>query len=52
MIPTPPASLLQWALRGAFWIVVLIMPGGLLLVLIPWLRRHLQKQKNTPCKGH
>jgi len=51
MIPTPPPSLLQWALRGTLWIVALVMPGGLLLALLPWLRQHLQKRKDAPCEG-
>ena len=54
MIPItpPPTSLLQWALRGALWLVALVMPGGLLLVLVPWLRRYVRKHKDAaPCEG-
>ena len=54
MIPTPPppTPLLQWVLRGAFWLTALVMPGGVLLALLPWLRRYVQKHKDAaPCEG-
>ncbi len=44
-------TLLRRARQGAFWLTALLLPGGSLLALLPWLRRYVQKHKDAPCRG-
>jgi len=43
-------TLLRRARQGAFWLTALLLPGGSLLALLPWLRSRAKKHKDAPCE--
>jgi hypothetical protein len=44
-------NLLRRARQSAFWLTALLLPGGSLLALLPWLHhRYAQKHKTEPCE--
>ncbi len=42
-------TLLRRARLGALLLSMLLLPGGSLLALLPFIRSRVQKLKNTPC---
>ncbi|HUO43510.1 MAG TPA: hypothetical protein VMT94_01185 [Burkholderiales bacterium] len=51
MTTAQKTTLLRRLKQGAFWLTALLLPGGSLLALVPWLRHRWHKDKNAPCEG-